>query len=550
MGDTGERVRRGLRAAFGQVSLAAAAVGLQHRVLRARSWRQRPRVLARAQPAARGARRCSRAHCSSSRPWCCWRWYENRPQPVEVAFTVTAPPVTCYACEPPGAPNPLIVRFDASTAPLERVGHAVEPQQAGISMQPAARRSVDLGRRQDAALPARERLADRPALRSRAVAQGASPPRTCACATTSFEFDAPAFDASVAATEFHQDPVVAGNKKVGRNIAFTHPVDPESFEKRVRLQMFDRVTDKIEKELAAPTHTVVYDKLKLNAYVHSAQLEVPPKAGRLNITIEPGVHAARGGNETREKLTTNVEVPGLNSLKIADVALDIVRDERNEPNQVLLVTTSFSVLGARAAGEGARLAAAAASIRIRSCSSRSSAARPSVPWSSATLRPEVLRDRHAARAHADSRRARALRAAQLPLQRRSGPLRLREDRCGPASRSAAIVLGDSVERIIRVPEFPRELSILHQGSLLSMSGEKTLSLFARNVPAMRIEVGRAAAAPAAAPRHADAAATSRLPQFHELGVRRGEHHRALRATCCELPPAPPGQGAVRSARSR
>ena len=52
------------------------------------------------------------------------------------------------------------------------------------------------------------------------------------------------------------------------------------------------------------------------------------------------------------------------------------------------------------------------------------------------------------------------------------------------------VLGDAVERMLVVPEFPRELSILGQGSLLSLSGEKTLSLFARNVPAMRIEVGR------------------------------------------------------------
>ena len=48
----------------------------------------------------------------------------------------------------------------------------------------------------------------------------------------------------------------------------------------VRLRMFNKVSDTIEKELAAPTYTVVYDKLKLNAYVHSAQLEVPPKAGR------------------------------------------------------------------------------------------------------------------------------------------------------------------------------------------------------------------------------------------------------------------------------
>ena len=65
-----------------------------------------------------------------------WRWYENRPRPVEVTFAVTAPPVTCYACDPPRPPNPLLVRFDASTAPLDRAGHTVEPEQAGISMSP------------------------------------------------------------------------------------------------------------------------------------------------------------------------------------------------------------------------------------------------------------------------------------------------------------------------------------------------------------------------------------------------------------------------------
>ena len=36
-----------------------------------------------------------------------WRWYQSRPKPVEVAFTVMAPERTCYECEPPGAPNPL-----------------------------------------------------------------------------------------------------------------------------------------------------------------------------------------------------------------------------------------------------------------------------------------------------------------------------------------------------------------------------------------------------------------------------------------------------------
>src|SRR5678816_4224525 len=107
--------------------------------------------------------------------------------------------------------------------------------------------------------------------------------------------------------------------------------------------MFERINDKIEKELSAPTFMVTYDKLKLNAYVHSGQVEVPAKSGRLHIAIAAGVHSARGGNETRDELATIVDVPGRNSTETPGVALDIVHVHRNEPDQVRLITTSFSV---------------------------------------------------------------------------------------------------------------------------------------------------------------------------------------------------------------
>ncbi len=88
------------------------------------------------------------------------------------------------------------------------------------------------------------------------------------------------------------------------NVAFTHPVDPERFEKKISLQLFERITDTMEEEQGKARFTVVYDKLRLNAYIHSEQLPVPDKAGRLAIRIEPGVTAVRGGNENQERLET------------------------------------------------------------------------------------------------------------------------------------------------------------------------------------------------------------------------------------------------------
>ncbi len=418
-----------------------------------------------------------------------WRWYQNQPQPVEVTFTITSPDVTCYACEPPGSPNPLIVTFDNSTAPLDRAGHDIAAGKSGITISPEIAGQWSWS---DDKLLRFQPAADWPIGRQyqvRFAKQGFAAAQV-RLAEYDFEFSSPAFVAAIGGTEFHQDPVVAANKKVVATITFSHPVDPTSFEKRVQLKMFDRVTDTIEKQLKAPTHSVVYDKLKLNAYIHTGDLEVPPKAGRLQITIDKGTHAARGGNASDRELTTQVDIPGLNSLKIADATLDLARDERNEPNQVLVLNTSFSVLerDLPAKVHAWLLPLKHPDTKLQAQFDRAARGRP-FAWSQTNLRPEVLND------------ANKLELTQIPGDREHYEMHSFRYRADPGRHVyvkidaglksfGGYVLGESFERLLTVPEFPRELSILHQGALLSMSGEKTLSLFARNVPAMRIEVGR------------------------------------------------------------
>lgn len=483
----GESAARALRAILGEVTwqpphwLAASAVWTGQR-------------LTQLHTAARGSPRRTAAMAgigvaAFAAGFALWHWYSTRPQPIEVGFKVTAPAVTCYGCDPPGQPNPLVVQFDASAAPLQRAGHTLEPEEAGIGMSPAL--AGDWTWDNDRVLrfqPAADwpigSQVDIKFDRKRFAAPQVRLDRY------GFNFTTPVFAARIANTEFHQDPVVAGNKKVVATVNFTHPVDPQSFERHVRLRMFDKVTDTTEKELAEPAYTVVYDKVKLNAFVHSEQLEVPPKAGRLQITVQAGVRAARGGNETSSELHTDVAVPGLNSLKIAAVNLDIVRDERNEPDQVLLINTSFSV---REDAMPQKVSAWLLPLqhpdpKVQAQHDRYRRGRP-FQWTQANLRPEVLN------------RNTQLTLTQVPgelehyemhsLRYRADPGRQLYVRVAAGLESfGGYVLGDAVERILNVPEFPRELSILNEGSLLSMSGEKTLTLFARNVPAIRIEIGR------------------------------------------------------------
>ena len=228
-------------------------------------------------------------------------------------------------------------------------------------------------------------------------------------------------------------------------------------------------------------------------------------------------------------------MPGLNSLRINDVALDIVRDERNEPDQVLLVTTSFSVLERELP---AKVHAWLLPLRHPDPKLQQPYRDRPFQWNSATLRPEVLRT--------DTQ----LELTQIPgeiehyelhsLRYNADPGRYIYVKIDAGLRSfGGYQLGETVERIIRVPEFPRELSIMHQGSLLSMSGEKTLSLFARNVRSIRLEVNRVL------PRQLQHVVSQShgnfaLPMFSNWNFDTANlAERFVRVL--QLPPAPPGQ---------
>ncbi|HVE87221.1 MAG TPA: alpha-2-macroglobulin, partial [Myxococcales bacterium] len=51
-------------------------------------------------------------------------------------------------------------------------------------------------------------------------------------------------------------------------------------------------------------------------------------------------------------------------------------------------------------------------------------------------------------------------------------------------------LANEFETTVKVPPFPQEVAILHEGALLGMTGEKKLSVMARDVQALQFEVGR------------------------------------------------------------
>lgn len=418
-----------------------------------------------------------------------WRWYESRPRPLETQFTVTAPGLTCYACEPVGSPEPLLIRFDSSAAPLAQTGKDLDSEAGAVRMTPAMKgvwhwdsdRVLRFQPAQDWPIGSRFSVT---------LARRGSVASHIRLKDYVFTFDTPPFRARLGETEFHQDPLVATDKKVVVTVTFTHPVDPERFEKRVSLTLFERVTDTMEKERGKTAFTVLYDKQRINAYIHSSQLAVPDKTGRLAIRIEAGVRAARGGNESEAPLIATVNVPGLYSLGVQRVGLEVARDERAEPSQVLIISMSHAVLERDMLRNvhAWRLPAHHPDRRLQAQFERYSPGKP-YRWSEASVNSDILKS-----------------STELPLTQIPGELEHYElhnfrHNAAPGEylyikldrglRSfGGYVLGETFEGVYEVPQFPSELHIAQQGSLLALSGDKALTVLTRDIAAIHIEAGR------------------------------------------------------------
>ena len=419
-----------------------------------------------------------------------WRWYQRLPRPVEYEVAVSTPARRCIECEPPGRPNPLVLHFSGSVAPLKAAGQVIEPRAAGIAIVPAV---AGEWRWQDDATLLLTPSADWPVAQDYTVSfarRGFTAPQV-RLEHYRISFRSPPFTAGIVANEFYQDPVLAADKKIVSTLAFSEPVDTATLAARVALRLYAKLDDSHEQELSPPPgYTLSYDKLRLHAYVHSSQLAVLPKGGRVVVSVDRGVRAARGGNASGAALTASVPVPGLYSLTVQDLTLAIARDERDTPSQALVIDTSHAVTEAEMSAhvrawilplrhpDGAR----------REPSEPHQRARP-YPWAASQVTPEVLAQAEPLALSYVSNEREHVELHSFRLQCEPG--RQVYVRIDAGLRSfGGYLMARAVDRVLAVPDYPREVHIAYQGALLALSGPKKLVLETRAVAAVRVQVGR------------------------------------------------------------
>ena len=408
------------------------------------------------------------------------RWYQSRPRPLLIPVEVTAPPLTAIEVVP--RPHPLQVTFGASAARLDRVGKVVAQ---GVRLEPA--------------VPGEWRFEDdrtlvfRPAQdwpvgqRYRVTLDKALFPEHVRLATRELTFETAPFVASIERAEFYQDPVDPRLKQVVVALAFSHPVDTADLARHVRLHLQGAKGGLFGLGATGRPFTVSFDKLAGHAYVKSESIPIPEDDTVMVVTLEKGARAARGGPPTEEPISTEVKVPGMFSyFRVAKGHVTLVPNERLEPEQVLVLETSA---GATEEEIGKHVAAW---ILPRNRPAREG--EPEVKnyrWHAPEeIGPEIL-DKGSklplARIPADRNDA---TLHSFKIQAPVGAHALRAHRQGHRRASAATCWPASGRRCCASRPFPKEVKIAQPGSLLSLAGEKKVSILARDVAGLRFEVAR------------------------------------------------------------
>lgn len=403
------------------------------------------------------------------------QWWKNRPQPTAVKVSVTTPKATDPAEQLP--PSPLIIEFSASVAPLPEVGKETRPL---LSLDPSLpgvwrwkdERTLEFQPQEEWPLGEKYQVE----FKSKFV------PEHMHLTKASFDFQAPAFTARVVKSEFYQDPVNAGVKKAVFDLEFSHPVQIKDFEKSIALSM----QNQSGAALGGPVKfTVNYDKLHMHAYVHSEPLPIPTETGVLQLKVASGVQAARGGKALASELKQTVAIPGLNNLTIESMEFKVVDNERNEPEQILFITSSMAVHEK----DMAKAVSAWVLPRLHPEAVRNNSDGSAYAWADNDVTPAILKA------------SEKLKLDALPAEREyteGHSFRYRAD----VGRYVYVLveksitsfggykLGNRYAQLSTVPAFPAALEILSEGSLLPLSGEKKVAVRVRDLPGLKYGVGR------------------------------------------------------------
>lgn len=417
-----------------------------------------------------------------------WGLREVPPPPDAIGSRLEPPAATDYTATPPRV-SPLRLRFDAAVAPLEAVGEAGSTGRPveGLQLRPAIAGRWEY--EDDRTLrfsPAEDWPVGQTVTVELDPGRALAPGRVLA--QQRWRFETPGFTVGLLGAEFHQDPEDPRLKRAVWELGFSHPVDGAGLRSALQVEM----TDGAGRRLAAPALDLRLDEAGLRAWVQTAPLSVPENGGQVRLQVASGLKSRLPGPGRSLAVQGRVVLPDLYSVAVSELEALVVDDERGEPRQVLHLAFNERLLDREVAGRLKAWLLPEGFVPGPNRPARADDAgqrRVPYPWQPGEVDAAVLAA------------ATPLALEALPGEREWNETHSFRFQAPPGRRLwvelprglksfGGFVLGEPQRRLLVVPEYPKLLRFVGEGSLLSLRGERRVSLVARNHAWARLEIGR------------------------------------------------------------
>ena len=299
--------------------------------------------------------------------------------------------------------------------------------------------------------------------------------------TLDYEFETPQLTATIMKREFYQDPRDPQVKKAVVNLRYNYVLDTEDFKKRVSLSMRTKDQSTLGQSGRAIPFAVSFGTIPNEAYILSENVAIPREDSVVDVVVAEGARTPKGGKAA--KLETFIDVPGLlNFFRFNEPEITFARNEKFEPEQILVLTTAAGI-ASEAVAKSLELYLLPKKKKGEEKSRRNSY------WSSpsevADYKSQLEKVAFTVVPSAEENSTLHTFKIDIPVGRY---LYMRV----PAGLKSfgGYELARDFEGVAGIPEYPKELMIMSQGAVMSLSGDKKIPLLGRNVKKVNVQLFR------------------------------------------------------------
>lgn len=408
-----------------------------------------------------------------------WDWWKSRPQPKLVTFQVVAPGVTSPETLEADA---LMIKFSQSVAKLEDLNKPIserirlKPEISGIW---SWENDQILKFKPDFKIKADWKIGTEYSFEFKKSLF----PEHVRLEKLEGEFKTRGLEVTYASSEFYIDPKDPKIKKGLFKIYFSHPIIAEDLKSHLDLSIAAESGIGVSNKL---NYTLQFGKHMNDVQVISEALTIDDRPQTLKLVLSKGYKSKQAGESAADKKESSLAIPGrLTAMKVQSVAMEVIRNQKYEPEQVILITTSLDT----------RSEDVAEKLKIRLLPKNKPAEGldkeiKNYSWASGS---EITSD--VAKLMTD------VKFTLIPSEQTFSKLHSFRVNVPPEMYAAVEVdqglksLGDFVlsedsDFVVQIKPYPEEISIMSDGSLLTLSGELKVPLMARNARNVQISVSR------------------------------------------------------------